>query len=205
MQRRTLAFLLIGFGLVVIIGASLWILWPWLHPTSSTPSKPVLPLTTGQAQPTKLGTPIVQPTPAQTPAVKQSKLWEEQLRRTAQAFASRAGSYSNVDGFASLISSGFGASSSVQAYFVDQRAALNAAHPLQSGSWGQTARGLASRIVTSLPITSVQTSVQVQVDAQIITNAGSTQGATSYRQALVTFDRSGQDWIVSRISWQDQP
>ena len=199
MQRRTTAILLIGFGLIVIIAVLAWLFWPSINtPKAPVEQPPAYP--TGQATDPVIDqtAPIVRvPT---TPAGQASLRIEERLRRTAQDFVSRAGSYSNTDGFNAVRQAGLGTAPAVQAYLNSEQVRLANLYPITGGSWGQTALGLASRVTTPTPI-GTQTSVVVQVDAQIITEVGLQPSVKDYRQANVTFQKAGEDWAISRLEW----
>jgi hypothetical protein len=125
---------------------------------------------------------------------------EDKLRRVAQDFASRAGSYSNSDDFAALRDAGLDTTQGVRTFFAQERTRLAQAYPIRSGSWGQTARGLASRITSQMPI-GTQSEVKVQVETQVITEAGDAAPVTSYPKAEITFQKVGTAWLVSRIQW----
>lgn len=200
MQRRTTAFLLIGFGIIVIVGVLLWLFWPTLNaPKTPVQQPPAYP----NGQP---GTnPVIdQSAPAvrvpTTPAGQASLRIEERLRRTAQDFVSRTGSYSNADGFAAIRQAGLGASVGVRSYLDAEQTRLAKLYPISNGSWGQTALGLASRVTSPTPILN-QTNVVVQVDAQVITQVGMLPSTTDYKQANVTFQKAGDDWVISRLEW----
>lgn len=202
MQRRTQAILLIVFGLVVIVGVIFWLIWPLKKelsgPVIQPPAYPEGQTQTGilPSEPTPTA-----PTPAD-PALLESRRLEDRLRRMAQDFASRAGSYSNADDFAALRDAGLEATPTVRTFFASEQTRLRAAYPLRSGTWGQTVRGLASKITSPTPIRS-QTEVTVQVDAQVIVEAGDATPQTGYRKANITFQRTGTNWMVSRIEWVD--
>jgi hypothetical protein len=202
MQRRTQAILLIVFGLLVIVGVIVWLIWPLKkEPTAPVIQPPAYP--EGQTQTGILPsepTPSA-PTPAD-PALLESRRLEDRLRRMAQDFASRAGSYSNADDFAALRDAGLEATPTVRAFFAAEQVRLRAAYPIRSGTWGQTVRGLASKITSPTPIRS-QAEVTVQVDAQVVVESGDAAPQTSYRQASITFQRAGTNWVVSRIDWVD--
>ncbi len=197
MQRRTKALLLIIFGLLVIIGVIVWLLWPSVQQQMNKPQPP----TYTEPIPTEpLPSEPVQLPQTTDPAVLESRRLEDRLRRFAQDFASRAGTYSNADGFAALREAGLEATSEVRAYFASERTRLTAEHGLRAGSWGQTTRGLASKITSPTPIRDQQV-VTIEVDAQVITEAGTDNPVTSYRKALLTLRRTGDAWLVSKIEW----
>ncbi len=203
MQRRTKAFLLIGFGLVVIIGVVIWLVLSWKQQSpNSSPQPPgyqegQLPAEPLPAEPTPTA-------PTIDPAVTESRRLEDRLRRFAQDFASRAGSYSNADGFAALREAGLEATPQVRTFLATERTRLTAAYPLRSGAWGQTARGLASKITSPTPIRD-QREVTVQVDAQVRTEAGNGDPVISYRQADLLLQRAGDAWLVAKIEWREAP
>ncbi|MBP9762806.1 hypothetical protein KBD34_04285 [Patescibacteria group bacterium] len=203
MQRRTTAILLIIFGILVIVGVVLWLLWPSLNrdtgPVNQPPAYPE-----GQAPNTE---PLpAQPTPQTTgpvdPGLIESKRLEDKLRRMAQDFASRAGSYSNSDDFAGLREAGLEATQGVRTFFGQERTRLIQAYPIRSGVWGQTARGLASRITSQTPIRT-QPEVTIQVETQVVTEAGDAAPVTTYPKAEITFQKVGTAWLVSRIQWAE--
>ncbi len=197
MQRRTKALLLIIFGLLVIIGVIVWLLWPSVQEQINKPQPP----TYTEPIPTEpLPSEPVQLPQTTDPAVLESRRLEDRLRRFAQDFASRAGTYSNADGFAALREAGLEATAEVRTYFASERTRLTAEHGLRAGSWGQTTRGLASKITSPTPIRDQQV-VTVEVDAQVITEAGTDNPVTSYRKALLTLRRTGDTWLVSKIEW----
>lgn len=197
MQRRTKAILLIVFGLFIIIGVIVWLLWPAVQEQINKPQPP----TYTEPIPTEpLPSEPVQLPQTTDPAVLESRRLEDRLRRFAQDFASRAGTYSNADGFAALREAGLEATPEVRAYFASERTRLTAEYGIRAGSWGQTARGLASKITSPTPIRDQQI-VTVEVDAQVITEASTDSPVTSYRKALLTLRRTGDAWLVSKIEW----
>lgn len=203
MQRRTKAILLIVFGVLVIVAVLVWFLWPLKQQlTNPAPQPP------GYQDPVLTEPLPVQPAPAPViadPALLESRRLEDKLRRFAEEFASRAGTYSNTDDFAALRDAGLEATAQVRAFLAAERTRLTAAYPLRAGTWGQTARGLASKITSPTPIRD-QKEVQVRVDVQIITESGDAAPVTSYRKANLTLQRGGNVWAVSRLDWvEDQP
>lgn len=199
-QRRTQAILLIIFGLAVIIGVILWLLWPSLQKKAPTYTQPPAYSDT-QVQPTNqppLPAAVVKPA---DPAVVNSRRVEDKLRRMAQDFTERAGSYSNADGFAALRNVGLTATPAVRDFLNQEQARLTKAYPLRDGTWGQTVNAPASHLASPTPIVGQQ-EVVVQVEAQIITEDGLAAPVKSYRNAEVSFQRSGQDWLVSRFVWE---
>lgn len=203
MQRRTQAFLLIGFGLFVIVGVVLWLMWPGLMMKTPDPYNQPPGYREGIPSEPLPSAPAPSVSVPADPALLESRRLEDRLRRMAQDFASRAGSYSNADEFAALREAGLEATEGVRTFFSQERTRLTAAYPLRRGAWGQTARGLASKVVSQTPIRD-QREVAVQVETQIITEAGDSSPKTSYRQAHITYQRSGDTWLVSRISWADE-
>ncbi len=201
MQRRTQAFLLIAFGVLVIVGVILWLLQSWRAANPSVTQPPAYPDGQVQTEPLPVEPAPVAPAPVD-PGVVESRRLEDKLRRMAQDFASRAGTYSNSDDFAALRDAGLEATPSVRAFFANEQKRLRETYALRSGIWGQTAYGLASKITSPTPIGN-QIEVIVQVQTQIITESGSTAPAKSYRQANITLQKSGTNWLVSRIDWAE--
>ncbi len=199
-QRRTQAILLIVFGLAVIIGVILWLLWPSFHKTTPTYTQPPAYPDT-QVQPTNQPPPPVAVVKPPDPAVVNSRRVEDKLRRMAQDFTERAGSYSNADGFAGLRNAGLTATPAVREFLTQEQARLTKAYPLRDGAWGQTVNAPASHLTSPTPIGDQQ-EVTVQVEAQIITEDGQAAPAKTYRNAEVQFQRAGQDWVVSRFVWE---
>lgn len=203
MQRRTKAILLIAFGILVILGVLWWLFWPNAEQTPEPFNQPP-GYTDTQAQP------VIEPEPAAPapvpadPALIESRRLEDRLRRMAQDFVSRAGSYSNADEFAALREAGLEATTDVRTFFAAEHTRLMAAHPFRSGSWGQTTRGLASKITSPTPIRD-QTTVTIEVQAQVVTEVGEAAPETSYQNVTVTFEKSGTSWLVSRILWSERP
>lgn len=199
MQRRTKAFLLIIFGLIVIIGVVIWLLNSWRTLQTNVVQPPAYP--EGQVQTGDIPVePTPTPPPPTDPALLESRRLEDKLRRMAQEFVSRAGTYSNTDDFAALRDAGLEATPAVRTFFAAEQARLREAYPFRAGTWGQTVRGLASKVTSPTPIRP-QTDVIVQVDAQVLVSSGNASPVTSYRSARVTFQPSGSNWVVSRLDW----
>ncbi len=202
MQRRTKAILLILFGVLVILGVIWWLLRPGAEQTPTPYNQPP-GYSDQQAQPVDTQPSAPAPIPPD-PALLESRRLEDRLRRKAQDFVSRAGSYSNSDGFIALRDAGLEATGDVRGYFAAERTRLTAEHPLRAGSWGQTARGLASKITSPVPVRD-QTEVTVEVQAQLVVEAGESAPDTSYKNATVTFQKTGSNWLVSRVMWSERP
>lgn len=200
MQRRTKAILLIVFGLLVVIGVIVWLIWPWKQQLISQPQPPGYGDQPASTQPLQTEP---APVPVTTdPALLESRRLEDKLRRFAQDFVSRAGSYSNADEFTALRDAGLEATPEVRAFFTSERTRLLSAYALRSGAWGQTTRGLASKITSPTPIRD-QRLVTVEVDAQVITESGDSSPVITYRKAIVNLQRTGDTWLVSKIEWRD--
>lgn len=203
MQRRTKALLLIVFGVLVIVAVLVWFLWPWKQQLSNPAPQPP-----GYQEPLPTEPLPVQPAPAPViadPSLLEARRLEDKLRRFAEEFASRAGTYSNTDDFAALRDAGLEGTAQVRTFLAAERTRLTAAYPLRTGTWGQTARGLASKITSPTPIRDQQ-EVQVQVDVQVVTESGDSAPVTSYRKANLTLQRTGTVWGVARLVWvEDQP
>jgi hypothetical protein len=123
------------------------------------------------------------------------------LRRQAVDFAARVGTYSNSDEFAGIKQVYVDASPELRTYLETQRLELVKAHPLRGELWGQTARSLSSRILTSAPLVG-KTSADVLVQLQILSGPDG-QTSKSYREAKITYTRANATWTASRIVWTD--
>lgn len=201
-QRRTKAILLIAFGVLVILAVIWWLFQSWREANPAVTQPPAYP--DGEVQTAPLP---VEPAPAAPapvdPGVVESRRLEDKLRRMAQAFASRAGTYSNSDDFAALRDAGLEATPSVRTFLTNEQKRLRETYALRSGIWGQTTYGLTSKITSATPI-GAQTEVTVKVQTQVITESGDATPVKSYRQANITLQKSGTSWLVSRIDWVDE-
>jgi hypothetical protein len=123
------------------------------------------------------------------------------LKQQASDFSARAGSYSSVDGFASIRDVYVGVTASVQTYLEVQRKQLIQAHPAYGPSWGQTTRSLASRITSPLPVLGKDTA-EVTVQVQVTVEAAGASPQVSYQEIILSYQKIGGAWIVSHISSQ---
>ena len=204
--KRILFILLLLVG-IVGIAATIYFLFlkkssigqpvaPVAQPVATLPStKPVTTAPAVSAPPTK-----VVPPSADSPAEIERKA-REALYRRARDLSSRLGSYGNADGFAALSSVYADVTPDVKTYLVQQVADLTTAHPTRGESYSVAAHALGARLTQDVMV-STATNVEVIVDIQQQTETGSTKTNT-LKQAILTFTKSGNVWIVSHVTWQD--
>lgn len=203
-SRRPLAIALIVFGLAVIAV----VIWFLILPIFRKPSQVTV-------QPPVENTPVqsvqdVTPPPVTVPSIsvnllnQQERQAQDALRRLAQDYASRAGTYSNFDDFASIRQVYLQSTPEVQTYLDGVRQELMRTHPALQSSWGQTTRGLASRIVSQTPILN-RTDVQVMVEAQVSTETNGAADPREYKEIVLSFSRPTitEPWKVSRMEIKD--
>lgn len=207
--RRTFAYILIAFGLIAIIGISVWL---WLT------FRGIRTVVTQQAaeQPpaytNDIGTPVPKDTginiPVPIPAYNAAKLSMDEeetqayLRRHSIDVASRGGTYANGDSFAGIEQIYTDVTPEVKTFLVTQKEALLKEHPLRGASWGQTTRALAAKIVSPLPI-GTQTTAEVQVQAQVSSGDQSAAPVLTYKQIVLSYTKINGTWLVNRMTITD--
>ncbi len=206
MSRRTIAILLIAFGLISIIGIGLWLWWPYRKTAAPVQVPPVVQPPgysddIGTATSSLINTPVLVPAYDRDQINLSERTLQDLLRRQAVDFAARVGTYSNSDEFAGMKQVYVDASLELRTYLETQRGELVKAHPLRGELWGQTARALSSRLLTPPPL-AARTSVDVLVQLQIISGPDG-QTNKSYREATITYTRINTTWTASRIVWKD--
>ncbi len=197
MSKRTIAILLIVFGLIAIIAALYWTFSPAIKTRSILPSMP------------KPSAPIPQPTPSviippapPKPTAPRTSVNEEQaelvLRQQAMAFVARQGTYTNADGFVALRDVYLDVTPTVRAFYESEQQRLSKEHPLMGDAWLQTTRALSAKITSDLPLIG-KTQAVVTVQAQQSIETGQKPVGISYREILVTFTYTQGRWVVSRV------
>lgn len=197
MQKRTIAILLIIFGIIAILAALYWTFSPVIKNGS------VLPRVT-QPQPSPQPTPTPStgtPTPAPKPATPRSSVNEEQaelvLHQQSLAFAARQGTYTSADGFVALRDIFLDVNPTVRAFYQSEQQRLSKEHPLGS-SWVQTTRALSARITSELPLIG-KTQATVTVQARQTIEADQKPAVISYQEIAITFTYDQGRWVVSRV------
>jgi hypothetical protein len=197
MQKRTLAILLIIFGLFGILAALYWTFSPVIKNRATLPRP-----TPSQPSPQPTPTPsagVPQPTPK--PSTPRSTVNEEQaelvLRQQAMAFGARQGTYTSADGFVALRDIFLDVNPTVRAFYQSEQQRLSAEHPLGS-SWVQTTRALSSRITSALPLIG-KTQATVTVQARQTIEADRKPAVISYQEIAITFTYDQGRWVVSRV------
>lgn len=197
MSKRFIAVALSLLAIVALILVGVWLFGGKKKvvqplPPGRTQYPGVVPGQTGKA-PT--------PTPSPTDPAERERQAQDALNRQASTFAASVGSYSNADGFASIKNLYTQVTSDVKTFLETQRAQLLKNHPTFSSSWGQTTRALSSKITSPLPILS-KNSVDVRVQSQQTIESIGASPIVSYMEADITFQKSGDAWIVSQIAWK---
>lgn len=206
MSRRTIAFLLIAFGLLAIVGIGLWLWWPYRK-------KAVTPVPLPTVQPPAyaddmasttsplVNTPIPVPAYDRTEIALNERNLQDLLRRKALDFTARVGTYSNADEFGGIKQVYVDATPELRTYLETQRTQLAKDHPLRGPMWGQTARALSVRFLT-LPPLAGKTSVDLVVQVQLVAGPDE-QTAKTYREAKISYTLTNNAWMASRIVWSD--
>lgn len=208
MSRRTIAILLIAFGLISIIGIGLWLWWPYRKTTVVKTPAPIAQQPPGYSNDQGAATTPIVNAPIAVPSYDRGqealdeRRIEDLLRRQAIDFTARAGTYANADEFAGLKQVYVDATPELQAYLEAQRLQLVKDHPVRGvAAWGQTARALSSKITSALPVRGAS-SVDVVVQLQVIAGPdGQTQ--KSYKQATLSYKLVNGIWVANRIVWAD--
>ncbi len=200
MSKRTLAILLIVFGLLAIIGALYWTFLPVVKTGALLPQKRIQPV--NPLQPVPLPPVVLPSTPIQGNAKPSISASEEQmqlvLRQQALAFTARQGTYTNTDAFAALRDIVPDVTGPVRAFYEGEALRLRTEHPLVAGPWVQTMRALSARITSETPLAQ-KTKATVTVQAQVLVETDQKSAVISYREMIVTFTLTQGRWIVSRV------
>jgi hypothetical protein len=208
MSRRTIAILLIAFGICSIVGIGLWLWWPYRKAAQPTPAQaPVATQPPAYSNDQGIAAEPLVNIPVPVPAYDQGQInlserqLQEQLRHQAFAFTARAGTYANSDEFAGMKQVYVDASPELQAYLETQRQQLIKDHPVRGAVWGQTVTPLSARFITPLPIRG-KSSVDLLVQAQVL--AGPDDNIQKgYKQVTLTYTLVNTTWVASRIVWAD--
>jgi len=208
LSRRSIAALLI-LVVVIFLALLVWVVRPLFTAKTPVVQPSALP---GEIQPAPSPaapvTPVTPAAPTPSPYTpsggltdqEQERQAEEALKRQALAFAARVGSYSSVDGFATLHEVYDQALPAVQNFLNQTTADLAKQHPATGASWGQTTTALAPQITGGLPLNSSQTAeVTVETRVTIETNGQST---ANFQKTVLTYTKTDGTWLVSRVTWE---
>lgn len=204
--KRLLFFLLVVLG-IAGIAATVYFLFIKKDVLINGPSAPAPVVTALPAPQVVPQTTVADPAPQQVvppspdSEAELERKAREALFRRARDITSRIGSYGNADNYASIKDTYGDVTSDVQLYLEQERAKLQAAHPARGTSFAQTTRALAARLTVDAVVRTA-TEVDVVVDVQQRIEDGTTD-ATTVKQALLHLIKSGTEWNVSRIVWQD--
>jgi hypothetical protein len=201
MEKRTKAIILIAIGGVAVFLIIVWLFLPLLLRKPNTDQPPSLPTTTQPTTPTP--SPVVPsinlPTDGNSPEEIERQA-QEKMKQFAMAFAARAGSYGNGDSFEGLNDAKLDAAAEVRSYLDKERARLQKLHPATGSAWGQTAKPVAPRITSVLPVLGKGTG-EVTVQTQIITTEEGKETVT-YQNAVITMAVLEGGWKATRIEWK---
>lgn len=197
--KRVLLILLVIL-LLAAIGFGIWSFLkrpktaPAPAPTSQTQDQDVVP-----SPRMPLLTTSTRPAPNPESDEEQERKAREALFRRARDLVSRAGTYSSVDQFAALQQVYIDAGPEAKAFLQSERERLIAERA--SGSFVQTTRSLAARLAEEIPVRTA-TDAQVIVEAQQLVQQD-TQSSTVLKRAVVTLQKSGGTWIMTRLVWEE--
>ena len=173
-----------------------FVLLPAFRRTPPIPTQP-----TGQTGQTgtenpSVGTPPATPPPEPGSPEDRERQAQEALKRFSIDAVARSGSYSNVDGFASLQQAALDATVARQAELTSLRQSLTAAHPPLGPSWGLTTKALSARIVSGTPLLSSSLAVVV-VQAQKTQTESGKDPVVSFVEVRLALDKVGQSWKIA--------
>lgn len=198
-NKRLLLFLLIAGGILGVLAVVFFILKPFQN--SNQPSeqptvpeqRPFNPQGAVPQLPEATGTPPSPNDPAE--AERQA---QEALKREAMNYAARQGTYSSVDGFAS-VKTVFDLSTQEVRDFLQARSdQLAKQYPSYGPSYGRTTRALSAAITDGTPVLD-GSQVGIDVQAQVILNDAQGNETVSYELIRLTFAKIADAWLVSNI------
>lgn len=196
MNKRFLAFLLAVAGLIAL-GLVVWfVLLPALRRTPTTPTQPTTPTGQTGTQNPAIVTPPTTPTSEPGSPEDRERQAQEALKRFSIDAVARAGSYSNVDGFAALQQAALDATVGRQAELVALRQSLSADHPPLGPSWGLTTKALSARIVSGTPLLSSSLAV-VTVQAQKTQTESGKASVVSFVEMRLSLEKVGTSWKIA--------
>lgn len=201
MNRRAILLILLVVGAIAgILAVIFLIIRPFEGVTPEQP--PPLP---GQTRPEfnpEQAVPTV-PSPTGTPPsttdpAEQERQAQEALKRQAMDYAGRQGSYSSVDGFASIRQVYTLSTTSLQQYLESQRQALAVQYPAFGPSWSKVTRPLSARIISGVPVLA-SAEVVVEVQAQTIVHDTNGAETVAYERITITYTGSAGARVADRI------
>ncbi|MEI7512375.1 MAG: hypothetical protein WCK01_02860 [Candidatus Uhrbacteria bacterium] len=205
MQRRNI-FIVLFIAALLGIGAVVWfILKPVLPslPTNTTKQPPALPAEI-PFDPTKSGLKAATTTAVSidlnSPQEKERQA-EEAIKRLANDFAARQGTYSSSDNFESLRAITASVTPTLKTKLDSRLAQLRADHPAFGDSWTQSIRVLSTELDNaSIPLIG-RADAKVTIQAQQVTTVKTVDQAATV-VLTVLFVKQGDKWIPSDVSLQ---
>jgi hypothetical protein len=202
-NKRLVPLLIIILGIIILIAGAIWFFRPFVQKQTTPPPPPPVgttvppgvPGTPQTSQPQKTAVNVSLPDQTEQQA-------ENALRHQANAFASRAGTYGNGDGFESLRALFLEVTPDLRTFLEKMQQDLATAHPMNGPTWGQTSRVVATKLTKGLPV-KTSTEVEAIVQVQQTIEEQNTPPAVSYKEAIVTFVKQNGAWVPRFISWRN--
>lgn len=211
MQQQTRRWVFVGLvvmGLLAIGGSVYWFFIRPNTPEAVEPSSAPSP-DTGALPPAQDLPPApafqapTTPPPAQDSPQEQERKAREALFRQARDVVSRAGSYSNADGFAAIAMVYTEVTPEVRSFLEGERTRLQREYASLAQPYSQTTRALSARLAQDVAVLTAQ-EVDILVEVQQRKEEGG-QSSVTQRQAVARFVRQGSVWVMSRLTWQETP
>lgn len=209
MQQQTRKWVFIGLVLVGIVSIGGVVYWFFLRPNMPEVIEPApAPRTDTGALPAAQEVPSAPafqtpttPPPAQDSTQERERKAREALFRQARDVVSRAGSYSNADGFAAIAMVYTEVTPEVRSFLEAERARLQREYASLAQPYSQTTRALSARLEQDVAVLTAQ-EVDILVEVQQRREEGG-QSSVTQRQAMARFMRQGSGWVMSRLTWQE--
>jgi hypothetical protein len=206
MDRR-IKFILLIIGTIILFGLVTWfILIPTLQPlfpsapvqppalpSGITPSK-ITPVSTSSSQTGGAGGSGVA---TFEPVASPDRELILSLSQRAGVVGARAESGSSANGFTNYDDASLNASAGLAAKFATMKKDMQKAHPSTGKLYLTTARLLVEKPENADVINGATFNVAVQMQVQVTDDAKVT---TEYREATVTFEKMGNDWVANGYS-----
>lgn len=199
MNKRFLALLLAIAGLIAL-GLVVWfVLLPAFRRTPAPPAQPASQPPAAGTQNPSVVTPAPEPTVEPGSAEERERQAQEALKRFSIDAVARSGSYSNVDGFASLQQAALDGTAAWQTEVEAFRQTLITAHPPLGPSWGMTTKALSARILSGTPLLSSSVAVVI-VQAQKTLIESGKASTVSFVEVRLSLEKVGTGWKVASRS-----
>lgn len=208
MQQTTRRAVFIGIVLVGLIAIGGAIYFFFVRPNRATLPAPTpeVPVTgdlpaAQEVPPAPAFQTITTPPPIEDSLAERERKAREALFRQARDSVSRAGSYSNADGFAAITILYTDVTPELKTFLETERARLQRQYASIANPYTQMTRALTARLVQDVSVLTAQ-EVDVVVEVQQRSEEGG-QSSTVQRAANVRFVKQGSIWLMSRITWQE--